>query len=86
MILFTRRGSVLGDTKFGANTEDLIYSLNASSGTITTVITEQINNYCPSAKRFPFRVAIKFHKGTERDIAIVDVIINSKRATGLVLT
>ena len=86
MILFTRQGDVLGDEVFGSNIEDLIYSTRASAGLIETAIYNQISRYCPLARKYTTEVDVRFFEGAERDIAVVDVVVNGERKTGLVLT
>jgi hypothetical protein len=85
MTLFTRRREVIGYKMFGANLEDLIYSLNATNGEIQTLVHQQITRYCPLSSRIPFRVDCKFMRGTYRDIAVVDVIIDNTYVLGVVL-
>lgn len=86
VLLFTRKGEILGDSSLGANLEDLIYNLNASEGQIESMIMDQIQFYVPDAKRFNISVEVRFFRGTVRDIAVIDVIVNNNRATGLLLT
>lgn len=86
MILFTRQTEVLGEDSFGANLEDMIYTLNISEGLIKTVIMNQIMTYCPLYQIFKTDININFYKGTERDIAIIDIIINDNLVGGLVVT
>lgn len=86
MILFTRQGDVLGDEFFGSNIEDLIYSTRASAGLIETAIYNQIMRYCPLSRTYSTEVNVRFFEGAERDIAVVDILVNGERKTGLVLT
>jgi hypothetical protein len=85
MILFTRKGDVLGDKFFGANLEDIIYSTSASAGTIETTIYNQIQRYCILSREYNVSVNVRFFEGTERDIGVVDILIDGERKTGLVL-
>lgn len=85
MSLFTRRREVIGYKHFGANLEDIIYSLNATNGEIETIVRQQITRYCPLAHRIPFIVECKFMRGTYRDLAVVDVIIDNTYTLGVVL-
>lgn len=86
MILFTRQGDVLGDEFFGSNIEDLVYSSRSSARVIETAIYNQISGYCPLARKYKTEVDIRFFEGAERDIAVIDIVINGERQTGLVLT
>ena len=85
MALFTRRREVIGHKMFGANLEDLIYSLNATNGEVETLVQQQIIHFCPHSSRIPFTVTCKFMKGTTRDLAVVDVIIDNTFTLGIVL-
>ena len=86
MLLFTRQGDVLGEEFLGSNIEDLIYSTKASGGLIETAIYNQIQRYCALARTYKTEVNVRFFEGAERDIAVVDIIVNGERLTGLVLT
>jgi len=85
MIMFTRRREVIGHKMFGANLEDVIYSLNATNGEIESLIQKQIIHYVPLASRIPFTVTCRFMKGQVRDLAVVDVIIDNTYTLGVVL-
>ena len=85
MILFTRKGDVLGDEFFGANLEDIIYNTSATAGTIETAIYNQIQQYCTLSRIYNVSVNVRFFEGTERDIGVVDILVNGERKTGLVL-
>jgi hypothetical protein len=82
-ILFTRKGEVLGDPDFGASIEDLIYTLNYSEGVINQAIEQQIQRYVPLAGKYGVVVETKFYKGTVRDIAQVDITLDSKYQVGV---
>lgn len=82
-ILFTNRGEVMGDSYFGANLEDLVYSLNYNEGQIIGVINEQLDLYSPLAKKLGASVSVSFFKGTTRDIAQIDIVLDSKYQVGV---
>ena len=77
-VMFTNKGEVLSDVNFGCSLEDLIYSLNYNNTQIKSRIEEQINMYCPLAKKYKVSAEVSFVKGTVRDIAYVDLTIDSK--------
>lgn len=79
-ILFTNSREVMGSENFGCNLETLIYDLNANEHNIVSTITDQINNYCPLANRYNVGVDVSFIKGEVRDIAFIDIMIDSKYA------
>tara|TARA_B100000768_G_scaffold154299_1_gene150913 strand:- start:274 stop:630 length:357 start_codon:yes stop_codon:yes gene_type:complete len=76
--LFTRKTEVLGSPGFGCNLEDLVYSLNQNEFNIKQEITNQIKTYCPLATKYKVGTKVKFFKGTVRDIAYIDITIDSK--------
>lgn len=82
-MLFTNRGEVLGEPNFGANLEDLIYSLNYNEGQILTLLREQLEVYIPLAQKYNAQIDIQFFKGTVRDIAQIDIVIDSKYQVGV---
>ena len=86
MLLFTRQGDVLGAETMGVNIEDMIFSLTVSAGVIETAIYNQIRHYCQLANKFQVDIDVRFFKGTERDIGVVDILIDGARKTGLVLS
>ena len=82
-ILFTRKGDVLGDTDFGASLEDLIYTLEYNEGLVNSAIETQIQRYVPLAGKYNVVVDTKFYKGTVRDIAQIDISLDSKYQVGV---
>jgi phage baseplate assembly protein W len=47
VILFTRRGEVMGHPDLGCNLEDLVYSLNYNDSQIKNEIESQLAKYVP---------------------------------------
>lgn len=77
-ILFTRKGEVLGDPSFGANLEDLIYTLDYNEEMIISTIEDQIQRYIPLAGKYNISSNVSFYKGTVRDIAEINITLDSK--------
>lgn len=76
--LFTNRAEVLGSPEFGCNLEDMVYSLGLNEQQIKSTIDSQIRTYCPLAKKYNVTCEVSFFRGNVRDIAYVDITINSK--------
>lgn len=76
--LFTNKSEVLGNPDFGCSLEDLVYSMNASEYQIKSLVDGQINNYCPLAGKYNVKTKVSFFKGEVRDIAYIDITIDSK--------
>jgi len=82
-MLFTNKGEVLGDPEFGANLEDLIYSLNYNEGQIQEVIDRQMGLYIPLARKYDVKTVVEFYRGAVRDIAQINIEIDSKYQVGV---
>lgn len=76
--LFTNRTDVLGSPDFGCNLENLIYSLGYNEHQIKTTIDSQIETYCPLAQKYGVTSNISFIRGEVRDIAYIDITIDSR--------
>ena len=72
MMLLTNKGEVLGDTKFGLNLEELIFSLNLSESSIRKELDLFLKIYIPLFRKLGASYDLKFYVGTERDIATID--------------
>lgn len=82
-MLFTNKGEVLGQPDFGCNLEDLVYSLGYNEEQIQSIINEQLASYVPNARKYNVDVTVAFYKGSVRDIAQIDIIIDSKYQVGV---
>lgn len=79
--LFSRKGEVLGAPSFGANIEDLLFSLVLNESSITNTINSQISAYCiPGFSNYRVNAKVQFLRSPERDGALVDIFINDQRA------
>lgn len=85
MLLFTRQRTVLGEPLMGIDIEDQIYNLNVSQGILRTAIIDQVSTFCPLARKYQFQVSIQFYRGTERDIAVIDIVLQDGRSTGIII-
>jgi hypothetical protein len=81
--LFTNRGEVLGEPDFGCNLEDLVYSLGYNEVQIQGIVNEQFKRFVPLAAKFNVEVLVSFYRGEVRDIAQIDVTIDSKYQVGV---
>jgi len=84
MILFTRRGEILGDPGFGMSLEDLLFEFKFSANELSQKFGEQIANYIPEAGDFDLQFKVFFVPGTVRDLAYIDIYVNGTKAFGLV--
>ena len=85
MILNTTKGEVLGFPNFGTNLENLIFETDVDENALRNEIFYQINEHCAEADFFETDVKVSFLRGTVRDIAVIDIIIeNEKLITALI--
>jgi len=82
-LLFTNRGEVLGEPEFGANLEDLVYSLNYNELQVKELIETQMQRYVPLARKYNTKIVVNFYKGEVRDIAQITIEIDSKYQVGV---
>jgi len=84
MILFTSSGEVLGDSRLGADLDNIIFSTNLSAGSIESVVRDQINTYCQLlANTYNVETSCEFYKGVDRDTAVLDITVDGRTAIGL---
>ncbi len=82
-ILFTNKREVLGDPGFGANLEDLIYGFNFNEFEIKRTIQEQLERYCPLSEKYNTEIDVIFSKGEVRDIAQLNITVDTKYMVGI---
>lgn len=85
-ILFTNKTEVLGSHLFGADLERMIFETNLSGSIIENIVNEQIRTYCDLASKYNTDVNCIFLKGTERDIALLDIVVDGRSVIGLTFT
>lgn len=76
--LFTNRNEVLGSPDFGCSLEDLVYSLGLNEQQIKSTIDGQLQEYCPLSQKYNVESEIRFFRGNVRDIAYIDITIDSR--------
>lgn len=79
-IFFTKKREVIGQENFGLNLEDLLFSFNSNEGDIKSKIVSQIRSFCPLSQMYPIDVKVRFVKGSERDMGVIDMYISNKKA------
>ena len=83
--LFTTKHQVLGQSNFGVNLEEMIFTFTRNESEIKTAILNQIHAYCPLAVQYPVNVEVSFKKTNVRDIGFIDIYINYKKTFGIVI-
>jgi hypothetical protein len=83
-MLFTRKGEVLGDANFGANLDELVFTLVLNESSIQRRIESQIATYCLNVSGdYNVNTQVQFFSTSERDGALVDIYINQNRVIGM---
>lgn len=77
-ILFTNKGEVMGAPRFGASLEDMIYDFNWNEQQIVAEVNHQLEDYCPLADKYDVAVDVQFTRGQVRDVAMLNIIIDSQ--------
>lgn len=84
MIMFTRKGEVLGEPNFGLSLEDLLFEFGFSANELRKTFDQQLASYVTEANDFELRLDINFVPGTVRDLAYIDIYVNGTKAFGVV--
>jgi hypothetical protein len=85
MLLFTRRGEVLGAPDFGAGLDDLLFTQNVNEFGLRSALMDQTMKFIPLAEKYGVDYSVKFSRGTVRDICFIDVKILDQSAFGIVV-
>ncbi|MCK9574576.1 MAG: hypothetical protein WC979_01580 [Candidatus Pacearchaeota archaeon] len=85
MILFTRKGDVLGEPDFGTSIEDYVFETKVSAEDLKKMVLQQITTYVPESEFFNVEVVISFKQGVTNDICYIDVKLNGTPAIGILL-
>jgi hypothetical protein len=83
--LFTPKTAVMGDIDFGASLEEYVWSFRTSVSALKAILTRQIQSYCTMSKGYPFSVDVQFYRGTIRDIAQIDIIIDAENKFSVIV-
>lgn len=82
-ILFTKKGSVLGQPGFGSNLEDYVYELRYNDYLLKKEIEEQITRYIPLARKFNVSVNVEFTDEIDRHVVFLDITVDSRFQLGV---
>ena len=82
MVLFTNNFEVYGEPALGVRLRDLIHSMNLNEGEIKTVLNSQIIKYVALSDKFNIDIDVRFSRGELSDTAVVDIIVDGRKALG----
>ncbi len=82
VILFTRRGEIMGEPGLGCNLEDLVYSFSYNDTQIKNEIEEQLFRYVPLAQEMNVTVDVEFDTSSpDRDAIFININIDGGQET-----
>lgn len=82
-LLFTSKGSVLGDPDFGLNLDDYVYSFRYNDKMLVKVVSEAINIYIPLSKKYSVEVTVDFTDEVDRHLVFISIVVDAKYQVGL---
>jgi len=78
VVLFTRKGEVMGTPEIGCNLEDLIFELNYNSSQLQNEINTQLLQFVPLAQKYAVTTSVDFLSGPDRDAIFIDIVIDNQ--------
>lgn len=84
IVLYTPKGSILGQRDFGFDIEELLWQTTYNAGVIENAIKEQIVKNCSMSKYFNYKVTFGIMRGINRDIGDLTITISSLEDTQVV--
>jgi len=86
MVLLTNNGEVLGEPRFGASLENLLFDIQFNEESMLAFLKNQLYKFSEIARGYDINMRVKKIRDTEyRDAAIIDVYIDGKNFFGVVL-
>ena len=82
-LLFTSKGSVLGDPDFGLNFNDYVYSFRYNDKMLSNIVSEAITRFVPLSKKYNIDVTVDFTKEIDRHLVFISIVIDAKYQIGL---
>lgn len=83
MILMTNQGEVIGAPDFGANLDELLFTLNYNEYSLRSTLYDQLQKFCPLAQKYQVKFDVKFAQGTVRDMCLIDIYVDGGKAFGV---
>lgn len=65
VLVYTKKGDVLGDINLGTDLLELLYETRLSSNTVREKINQQIVNYIPEISLTPYNLQVVFEQDPE---------------------
>jgi hypothetical protein len=75
MLLFTKKGEVLGDSNMGCNIEYYLWETKVPVKQIRKIIIDQIVEYIPELTQMDYDITLEIFDGTIQDIMKINITI-----------
>jgi hypothetical protein len=82
-LLFTTKGSVLGDPDFGLDLDDYVYSFRYNDNMLVKAVSEAITRFVPLSKKYRVDVTVDFTEEVDRHLVFISIVIDAKYQVGL---
>ena len=82
-LLFTSKGSVLGDPDFGLNLDDYVYSFRYNDDMLATEVSKAISRFVPLSKKYSVDVTVDFTDEIDRHLVFISIVVDAKYQVGL---
>lgn len=86
MILFTKKGEVLGQLDLGLNLEDLLFEFGLNEAQLQENFFNQLYKFAPEAGDYNIKMEVNFTRGSVRDIAYIDILIDNTKVFGVLVS
>jgi hypothetical protein len=83
MIIFTKKGEILGEPNFGLSLEEQLFELQVNSYQIKTAFNGQLAAYVPEAGKYKVEIDVNFQPGEVRDFCYIDIYIDGTKYVGV---
>lgn len=80
MLFSTTSTELIGYPEYGMSLESFLWTLSPTTSELQKYITQQIDAFCPYAKKFGVNAQVQYYKGSYRSIYLV--IITMKAPNG----
>jgi len=78
-IFITSVNSVMGAGDMGIDIESLVYEQNLNEKQIANDIREKLELYATLYRDFRTDISVNFHRGINRDIAYINIVVDNNR-------
>ena len=84
MLIFTKKGEILGYPDAGLDLDFLLFELNFNAFQLQNEFYAQIAKYVPEQSNYKIDIEVNFVPGTVRDLCYIDIYIDGTKYLGVV--